>query len=745
MAITVLDYNGVRIHNVQIVSVNQHVEYDASNTDQLCVRTTLTVRGVVFYGEYSQYSDVTRPNLLDTPTDAPVDDPNLVRRGQMVSRSPSEIIAYLSQPRHTLRVMMITQNKIERILWEVFPAQEGRNHTTKTDVHNGPRPIAANLLYMTKWGFEIEFQIEFSQQLRDEHSIHGDNRPTHWALNNRWRVREAMDQNFYMTKTYEGTIRITQANPEYQFVARWLAFPQLEPGFRRDSCEYSVSADGLEVQYVIVDRQEHHAPPWPCTKMEGTHSETLSKYGYYVQSQCQVRLWGPPGVPKSFLLARLAQILRNRLLWDGQFGKSAFLESLRIVDSFGEDNTVFGEMILNRFPNAAMNGDVDQGVLDDAAKAAAIGAVIGGIAGGGAAGPVGGFLGAAAGAAIGRVIVGQKPNKPAGNVKNAPPPNDWFEKLTRSVLGTDLELPPLTVPEQPGPGIAGGIAGAWITAAYGKPFQNYWQHLRPLPTGYTVFGTIRPPAAALFFACYYQVPERMPHEFHPWHGQGQGQGQQDPNDVPDKPPDTRHAGQQAVTPPAVPKQVTAIHGGIGSAESPDLLSPSHAAALYTHATLMSDYDFDRGRAVFVRSITGNYGDPLAYDDGQDDVEIVTVSRPLLIRRVSYEAERIGTWPEIPVPADYDIPGGGRAKLIRFRLQPLSPAIAPDGVRLIYRVHAQYEWAITRAFSAADLDVPALPHVRSDAVHSFQLGANASVSLLLSHNRNPSLYSEDFAI
>jgi hypothetical protein len=736
MAMTVIDYNGVRLHNVQIVSVNQHVEYDSTQTDQLFVRTTLTARGVVFYGPINQYSDATRPNVYYLPTDAPIDDPNLVRRPQMAERSPREIVAYLSEPRHTLRVMMIGANGVERVLWEVLPAQEGRNHTVKTDVANGPRPIAVNLLNIAKWGFEIEFQIEFAQQLRDERGLHDDRHPTHWAMNNRWRVREALDQNFFMTKTYEGTIRITQANPEYQFVARWLAFPQLEPGFRRDSCEYAVSADGLEVQYMIVDRQEAHAPPWPCTKMEVSHSETLSKFGYYVQSACQVRLWGPPGVPKALLLARLAQILRNRLLWDGQFGKSAFLESLRIVDTIGEENSVFGEMIVNRFPSAAVNADdnADAGVIDPGVKAGLIGAGIGAILG---------PIGAAAGALIARQIVGGKPDKPADNAKNAPPPNDWFEKLTRGVLGTDLELPPLQLP-QGAPAVAGLLGAAQTAITYGPAFQNYWQHMRPLPTGYSVDGTVRAPAVSIFFACYYQVPEHMPHEFHP--GQpGQGQRQPQANDGAQPPADSRHEAQAAVAPPAVPKEVTRIEGGTGGADSPDMTAAAHAAALYTHATLMNDYDFDRGRAVFVRSITGQYGDPMSYDDGQDDVEIVTVSRPLLIRRVSYEAERIGTWPEIPVPADYDIPGGGRAKLLRCRIQPLAPTLAPDGIRLLYRVEAQYEWAITRAFSAADLDVATLPHVRSDAVHPFVLGANASVSLLLGHGRTPTLYNEDAAI
>jgi len=183
-------------------------------------------------------------------------------------------------------------------------------------------------------------------------------------------------------------------------------------------------------------------------------------------------------------------------------------------------------------------------------------------------------------------------------------------------------------------------------------------------------------------------------------------------------------------------------GGLGSEETPDLTAPAHAAALYTHATLMNDYDYDLGRAAFARSITSDYGDPLNYDDGEDDVEIISVARPVLYRRISYEAERIGAWPEIPWPGDYDLPNRGKAKLIRCRIQPLAPTLAADGVHLIYRVHAQYEWAITRIHACGEFDVATLPHVRSDAVIPFQIASNASASLLLNHGRQADQYAEE---
>jgi hypothetical protein len=694
---TICEYNGIRIHNVQVESVQQNVEYDATGTDQLFVRTRLTLRGVVFHG---QMRDPTRPHIETADLPVPLGE-----------HSPREIAAYLSQPRKTFR-LYIKDDKGERTLFMVDPATEQpQQHTTRTDVDRGPRPLAVNVVHVAKWGYELVFEIEFALQHRMNPSeIYQQNGRADWALNNRWSVSEALDENFFMTRTYQGTIRLSQAVPDYQFAARWLAFPQLEPGFKRESCDYTVTGDGLTVQYRIVDKQQAHAPPWPCTRMEVTHSETLTKYGYYVQSACHVRLWGPPGVPKSMLLARLAQILRARLLWDGAFGKSAFLESLRIVDEIGPDNLVHGEMVINRFPSAAEadknDPKGDQAVADAALAAQFIAAIPGGPAA---------LLGAALGAVVGRIIAGGKAKPNQGNAPAPPPPgNDWFQKLTRNVLGTDLSLPSLVGAQGWNP------LGPQLLDTFGEEHCNYWQHMVPEPSGYTPWGTTRHPALAVFFACYYQMPDHPPHHFHP--------GEQPPV----APPNDRNADQQAVAPPAQPREVVAIEDNRA-----DVTARAHAVALYTHATLQNDYDIDRGRVVFAKSITGHYGDPMENDDGEEDLEVVTVARPVQIRRIAYEAERIGTWPEIPWPADYDLANNAKAKLLRFRIQPQPPSLAPDGVHLVYRVQAQYEWAITRALAGATLDVATLPTVRSDAVQPFALSAVASSALLLDQARGTS--------
>lgn len=681
LAVTYCEYNGVYLVNVQIQTVQQTVEYDRSGTDAILTRVELRLRGLIFRGAIK---DLRRPHAM---SDIGID--------------LDAITARLTAPRKRLHIYRERDGQRDTI-WLVEPASEHvADLTPERDVDRGPRPLAVNVVALTPMGAELEFLISFAIQNRAANEISLRHESQDFALNNRWSVVESFDQNFFCTRMISGTIRLSHATPVAQWAARFLAFPQLEPGFRRDSCEYAVAENGIELSYRIVDRQEHHAPPWPATKMEVQHSETLQRHGYFVQSACQVRLWGPPGVPKALLLARLAQILKNRLMWDGAFGKSAFLESLRIVDTIGQDNMVYGEMIINRFPSVELADNPDN--QGDPAAGNGAWAAIGGIAG-----ILGGPMAAAD---IGKIrdAIKKRAERKA-NANNPAPAADWFQKLTKNLLGTDLNLPPL--PE--------GGAKLMTTITYGNERAEPWFHIRPYPGGYTTWGTWRTAVEAVFFACYYQVPEHPPHHFHP-------PGREDPREIDNNKPGDVAAGPDGETRHcAAPEQVD----NLPEVPRPDAVTPAHTLALYTFATLQNDYDFDRGRVVFTKSLAGE-SDPIESDDGESDLEIVTLNRPILYRRVIYEAERIGAWPEIPVPGDYDVGPNGTAKLIRWRCQPQPPTVAADGHHLIYRVRAEYEWAYSRALDTGSFDVGTLPHVRSDLIIPMAPQALFSDALTLS--------------
>lgn len=615
-------YNGVTLANCEIVSVEQNIVYDRSQTDQIAVATVLTARGTLFSGSIA---DDTRPNILS--------------RGGAALAGPQSLIAALSRPRRRLRVYKRFERNNEIDLWDVIPADPQGEPKADQDCDGGPKPLGAVITNTHRWGYDVEFRIQFTLQSRTPDEYHSEAGTIDWALNNRWTCVEAFDQDFFCSKTYSGTIRLTQAVPAAQVFARLLAFPQLEPGFRRESAEYAVSETGLEISYRIQDRQVAHAAPWPATRMEVAHSETLQQLGYLMQSSCSVQLWGPPGVSKPLLLARVAQILRNRLLWDELVGNASFVESMRIVDRIGEQNSVSGELVISRYPAASGGGE-------------------------------------------------------------GSPAEDFIHRVTGEVLGTDIILPELP----PGAATEAAEKALGPTPSPGDPLRS----IRPHPFGYASWGDVRDPALIMFFACYYQVPEHPPHHFHPGL----------PN--PPAPPGAsqKGSGDDAAAWYARPQPSPSL---VAAAADSSALSRSHAEAVYTFASVRNDYDMDCGREAWTKTYTG--------DDEGDEVEVVETRRAKLVRRMIYDAERTGDWPEIPAPTDYRV-GDGYARILRWRVQPQPPSLAADGEHLIYRVQAQYEWAITRSDRADVLDAGTLPYIRPERVVPLKIARYANPQLML---------------
>ncbi|GAB4134094.1 MAG: hypothetical protein Kow0040_17340 [Thermogutta sp.] len=659
MAMTVIRYGNVELVNCSIVALEQSAAYDRSETDQIGVTTQLTARGYV-----TRSIDIRDPSRPAT-------------YGAADRVRPDSLADALLRPRLPLHVVL-ADNGRETTVFRVAPARDPKayeaapDHALDCDIEGGPKPLSANVTAHFFWGYEVEFRVRFTTLPRDENGAYRPEGPGPWALNNRWSVSEAFDTDFFCTRTYTGVIRLSQAFPAAQTFARFLAFPQLEPGFRRDSAEYSVSENGLEVAYRITDKQEAHAPPWPCTRMEVRHSETLQRFGYLVQSQCSVRLAGPPGVGKSLLLARLAQIFRNRILWDDSIGNSAFVDSLRITDEIGPENAVSGELTVVRYPESeVLNRETKSGWA-----AGMIGGTLAGIASGGAAG---GILGGALGAIMGAEM-GTESTAPAGNAEG------FLKKLTRDKLGTDIVLDPL--PPSP--------AKQAAEAALGSERLDPLSHIRPHPFGYAGWSEIRSPALIVFFACYYQVPERPPHKFHPW----TEETLPDPT-IPAQEEDSKNSGYP------VPRPAEALPEPRG----PSPMTAAHAASIYTFATTQSDFDTDWGREVLIKSFTGEE------DGDEEDIAVIQVARPYTVRRMIYEAERIGDWPEIPSPQDYKL-DGARARILRFRVQPQPPTLAADGQHTVYRVRAEYEWGFTKVPDSPNLDPGTLPFVNPAAVRPF---------------------------
>lgn len=293
---TKVQYGSVVLENVSTRRWDETVVFDESGTDQIGVRYNLTFDAIV----HQQVVPVTSAHLY-------VDD------GSVYSTPPQRLVGIkkqLTTQRQELKVwfgddLVLNAKPITGQLGTV----DGR-----TDIENGPRPesfeifhIASDRVFRIRWSVSVVLRgcdITYSD---------GD---TRFAINNRWSVREAMDENHRITRTISGTLRLagaaTETNSMLPQAFRSLCFPGLEDGFRRTSVSFQAEKTGLALSYEITDVQGRYAPPFPATDMQATHT-TSTDVGITFFTDINVTMIGPPHCDVRDLIQRAIQVAQYRL------------------------------------------------------------------------------------------------------------------------------------------------------------------------------------------------------------------------------------------------------------------------------------------------------------------------------------------------------------------------------------------------------------------------------------------------
>lgn len=267
--------------------------------------------------------------------------------------------------------------------------------------------------------------------------------------------------------------------------------------------------------------------------------------------------------------------------------------------------------------------------------------------------------------------------------------NDFITQHLLSV-GKDLRLDDQPAPEVPG-----------------RPQPDAYHPCiaeMPSPFGYNTWGGERNPAVIALFQCYLQQPYRPPHGMANW-----------PAPTPEKPEKEQHDKTQVqrVAPEA-----------LKPAQRQDQYSQSHKQNLYTYVRMKNIYRINR-------LLTGC---PKAAINGQSGATttILQLGRGAASRTVLYDAERLGSWPELPKPEDFSFGAGQeavQAKLQKYTVKPLPPTVSPTGEGLIYRVQATYRWLLDR-LPPVDKPWPLgrLPHVADADRQPFQLNTATQASI-----------------
>lgn len=319
---TTVTYNGITLYNVVTRRFEQEIVYDQSETDTIGSKFNLSFEGIL----HAQRVPLTSSTAYIAQTGT--------NSGGTPAAVYSAVKVLLSKPRKPLIVQFGGQTVLS-----VGPAVVKGDLVSSPldpDVNNGPKPrrvsiehVSGNSVYRVR--FDIECTIGMCS------SGHSN-----LVLNNRWKLTETMDANFFTTRRIEGRLRA--AGPIPGHATKSLVVPGLEHGFRRDSVEFTVEENGLDCTYSITDRQVHTAAPWPATKMEARHSESTND-GVSFISQVNVRLEGPPHVDKRLLIERATQIADNRLDFINQSNSASkeptmLIEYAEVIDYIGEQAVV---------------------------------------------------------------------------------------------------------------------------------------------------------------------------------------------------------------------------------------------------------------------------------------------------------------------------------------------------------------------------------------------------------------------
>lgn len=342
---TVISYNGVTITNCHTTSFDQEPVYDQSGTDLMFFRFRIRVSGLVHGHNYSAPA----PNMQAGST------------GGTAANNMISIRHRLGTPRAQFR-MSVGVGSSETVLLECTAFEnesQANSSVSRKDLDNGPR---CNLVSIGKiTGNEIfnvtcEFQIAMLQcdPSGDASScIRG-------VLSNRWTQTDEIDRDFNTTRTFAGRLRVASArlNPH---AFRDYVVPPLASGMQRQSMNFTATADGLHLDYQIVDRETHFAAPAPATYWQINHTETTGT-GIKWYSEVTVRMAGDRDVDKKRLIGIGVQIvfsLVGSANLDPVQNRGGIVESLVITDNIGnEDNSIVVMARVTRVTEAIIKAQV---------------------------------------------------------------------------------------------------------------------------------------------------------------------------------------------------------------------------------------------------------------------------------------------------------------------------------------------------------------------------------------------------
>jgi hypothetical protein len=256
--------------------------------------------------------------------------------------------------------------------------------------------------------------------------------------------------------------------------------------------------------------------------------------------------------------------------------------------------------------------------------------------------------------------------------------------IIQNHLGKPLELPKLNDPL--GSPISGTDYDRTISRA-------------PALHGYDPHGGERSPAFLFLLTCYWQDPcGEVKNIF--------GGNQTSPDD----------SENQQKTEPPYPN----LNPDISLEEgSQDNYSDAHFEAMYTMARLSNRYAANCLKVMLPKAAASGSG---------ETAEVATLGAGMAMRVITYDAERLGDWPQIPAMEPTYSSGDIAGTLLKYVVEQQPPVLSADGQKKIYRVQAKAVYGLNK-MPTGNLPVGELPYTKlQDAEKVFNFEDNQLSSI-----------------
>jgi len=275
---SVVTYDGVTLPYPDCTRFDTSSVYDPSGTDRTLTKFDIQAQCVVS----AAYLIALAPSLIDANTLPVTNDPadimNLLRDKLLVARKRLSF--------KVNGVEMIPQSR-----------DAGGNLLTGTvDAKNGPQPQSCPISQINANSFLLTYHIvaHYWENPSTGATVPITNRAGNPVLSNRWTETVDMDDCEYTTRTRTGTVTIRSDNAEGvtpDQLRSTMAVVGLPVGFLRQSRKYDLTADGLSLNYSLVDKEVFFLPPEPAFRAEGEFTVSVTKQSI-MHMTCAVRLRG---------------------------------------------------------------------------------------------------------------------------------------------------------------------------------------------------------------------------------------------------------------------------------------------------------------------------------------------------------------------------------------------------------------------------------------------------------------------